>query len=133
MASTPSLTPSRTPSRSMTPASQGQMDQPIFPPLLMDRAGCPSGIQFRPERRAQEFIHPFLAKPVYRSVPMDDETGYTGYIKRRTDPQLFARSYAKGSWEAARLGMPRTLMLSRSVPSLLFTRSLASQRLSSVR
>lgn len=114
-----SLSQLRSPSRSATPASQMVYveQQPIFPALPMDRAGCPSGIQFRPERRAEDFVHPFLQKPVYTSTPTGD-TGYSNFVKRGYDTQLFSRSYAKGNWEAARLGMPKTLMLSRSVPTI---------------
>eukprot|EP00435_Cladocopium_sp_Y103_P002610 s845_g1.t1 len=114
-----SLSQLRSPSRSATPASQMAYveQQPIFPALPLDRAGCPSGIQFRPERRAEDFVHPFLQKPVYTSMPTGD-TGYSNFVKRGYDTQLFSRSYAKGNWEAARLGMPKTLMLSRSIPTI---------------
>ncbi|CAJ1415115.1 unnamed protein product [Effrenium voratum] len=113
---TPSPSELRTPSRSVTPSQV--LEQPIFPPLPMDRAGCPSGIQFRPERRPEEFRHPYLQ---HSFLSAQTSTGYSGFLPRSSDVLGLNRSHGKGNWEAARLGMPSTLHMSRSVPTLFAT------------
>ncbi|CAE7497610.1 unnamed protein product [Symbiodinium necroappetens] len=98
-----------------------QVEEPLwFPPIPADRAGCLSGIQFRAERRAQEFVHPFIPQTsIYTGrdmFPRPAVPGYSGFTVRSTDTNMLSRPYAKGNWEAARLGMRRDLLTSRSLP-----------------
>ncbi|CAE7511055.1 unnamed protein product [Symbiodinium sp. CCMP2456] len=103
LSSLPSELRGRTPSRGNTPMMQ--VEEPLwFPPIPADRAGCLSGIQFRAERRAQEFVHPFIPQTsIYAGrdmFPRQAVPGYSGFIVRSTDTNMLSRPYAKGNWEA---------------------------------
>eukprot|EP00931_Biecheleriopsis_adriatica_P002339 TRINITY_DN103114_c0_g1_i1.p1 TRINITY_DN103114_c0_g1~~TRINITY_DN103114_c0_g1_i1.p1 ORF type:complete len:174 (-),score=18.08 TRINITY_DN103114_c0_g1_i1:18-482(-) len=93
------------------------------------RAGCLSGIQYRPERYAEDSVHQVPPGGVlysgHRQLPF--MPGYSGYIPRKTAENVIGKTYALGNAEAARRGHPRGVLSgSASAPTLFASAGLAT-------
>eukprot|EP00930_Biecheleria_cincta_P019781 TRINITY_DN15019_c0_g3_i1.p1 TRINITY_DN15019_c0_g3~~TRINITY_DN15019_c0_g3_i1.p1 ORF type:complete len:187 (+),score=13.79 TRINITY_DN15019_c0_g3_i1:176-736(+) len=92
----------------------------VPPPNPDARAGCLSGIQYRPERPLEESIHPVHPAMLYSGhMRLPSLPGYTGYIPRKVAENVVGRTYAKGNVEAARIGQPWGIGLPRNASAPL--------------